>query len=227
MRFAIGDSHSVFFGQSKLMECHWLGCIGVATIYQLINKGLDLFELQRQIIDSQHCKENGYMGWQSSNGEYLPPNIKKGDEVIFCYGFNDIQKNIHKYTPVNPEESIRYWLRRYIVTLFDYQIVYQIKCIALSIPPCPLPSPIEGKYNNGIFGDFQSYGTDKERIEYTEFGNLILKDLCNEFNISFLDIHYNISRDGFIKKEFTTDYVHLQYDNKELIEGIKLSLQNI
>ncbi len=228
MRYAIGDSHAVFFGQSKLMECHWLGGINVVTMFQFTKQGLSLNSLKERIMKSEHYINVGGMEWQCIDGVYSVPNITNGDEVIFCFGFNDIQKNIYKYYENNVDVGIQSLIHEYIKLIKLYQELYRIKCIVYSIPPCPLPSPIEGKYSNGIFGDFKSCGSNEDRIRYTKYANMILNNQCLLNDLHFLNVYDIISDDeGYIRKEYTTDYVHLQWDNVELIEKIKVKLNEL
>ena len=217
MKFAVGDSHVAFFAQSNLTKSYWMGCTYTATIYQLLEKGLNIFNLKEEVLNSAHYIDIGIPDWQCTNGIFNTPNIDINDEIIFCYGFNDIQKNIYKYSKENPEGTLNFLLEGYIRTISRYIHFYKIKCSVLSIPPVPLPSPIEGKYNNGIFGDFEALGSDEERIEYTKYANKILENLCIKNDIKFINIYNIISDDnGFIKKEYTTDYVHLDSSNIEL-----------
>lgn len=166
------------------------------------------------------------MKWQSDNCEYLVPNINKGDEIVFCYEYNDIQKNIYKYHKDSPDKAIYNLIFNYIELLKEYETIYKIKCIPLSIPPLPLPSN-NGKYLHGIFGDFEALGSDDARGFYTRYTNKILKELCDKNKLSLLNIYDDINKDGFIKKEYTTDYVHLQYDNIELVEKIKIKINEL
>ena len=97
--FAIGDSHSIFFDQAGIMKSHWTGPIHVVTIYQLLKFGLNLDGLQQKLASSDHYTHIVPMPWQCPSGKYDVPNIRNKDYVVFCFGFNDIQKNIHKYGP--------------------------------------------------------------------------------------------------------------------------------
>lgn len=230
MRFAIGDSHSVFFGQSGLTQCHWTGAIGKATIYQILKQGLDIFSLRQEIIHSEHTRECGYMPWQTPNSNpvaannyYIVPNIKEGDEVIFCFGYNDIQKNINKYH----KDNVLVEINRLIDGYINLILIYNIKPYISSIAPNPRISEIDGKYLHGIFGDFEVQGSDTMRLIYTLNFNMILEKKCKENNIKFLDMYADLNEGRYIKKEYTTDGVHLDYSNKELVEKIRIKLEKL
>ena len=86
--YVIGDSHSTFFDQAGILKSHWTGPIHVATIYQLLKKGLDLSTIKDSLAKSDHFVNLGVFKWQCPSGVYDIPNIKSGDYVLFCFGFN-------------------------------------------------------------------------------------------------------------------------------------------
>lgn len=219
--FSVGDSHSAFFGQSGLTQCHWTGAIGKATIYQALKQGLDIFNLREEIINSEHSKECGFMKWQTNNDVYNVPDIQKDSTVIFVFGYNDIQKNINKYHKEYPEPAIYDLIADY-VKLVDR---YDVKKVICTIPPNPIKPLSEeghkGLYNHGICRDFEVHGSSEDRRKYTLYANDLLRKLCREYDIKILDLYSDISDNGYIKKEYTTDYVHLDYSNKELVKLIR------
>lgn len=228
--FAVGDSHSLFFDQAGIMKSHWTGPIHTATIYQMLKLGLNFDRLQEELAISAHYTNIGPPLWQCPSGKYDVPNIKKGDCVIFCFGFNDIQKNIHKYASNRSEDEIDWLLTQYILLLKEYESKYQITCIPLSIPPNPSPCDegAMGQFSFGINGDFSTSGTSEERNAYTQYANKMFKILCNEYDLQFLDIYNEISdANGFLKKEYTTDYVHLQWNNEYLVKTLSDAVYTI
>ena len=82
--FAIGDSHSIFFHNSSIIKEHWVSFANLPlTWYRLIREGLDIYNVGNKL----------------GNG-HEQNNIKSSDSVLFCYGWNDIQKNINKYAKI-------------------------------------------------------------------------------------------------------------------------------
>jgi len=230
MEFAIGDSHSTFFEQSGIMKSHWLGPINTATIYQLLSRDLDLYSLKEILATSDHYVNVGAAKWQFPDGIYTTENIKQNDIVIFCYGFNDIQKNINKYAANSYKEEIAGLIHKYLKLLKEYEKRFKITCIPCSIPPntSPKPEGVIGNFSYGISGDFSTNGTSEERHSYNVYGNKIIKESCISYGLKFLNLYDIISDpNGFLKKEYTTDYVHLQWDNKELVDKIKKLLDEI
>jgi lysophospholipase L1-like esterase len=221
--FAVGDSHSSFFEHAGLMKSHWMGPTHTATIYQLLKRDLDIYNLQEALAKSDHYVNIGVPLWKCPSGKYDTPNIKENDTVIFCYGFNDMQKNIHKYAEATYETEISQLLNDYILRLKDYEIKYKIQCIPCSIPPNPSPKIFDapGEHEFGISGDFQTSGTSEQRLSYNLFANRVLAGLCNTHNLKFLNLYNEITdSEGFLKKEYTADYIHLDPVNTVLIEKI-------
>ena len=197
--FAIGDSHSIFFHNSPVVKEHWVSFANLPlTWYRLLNEGLDIYNI----------------GTKLGNG-HEKYNIKSGDHVMFCYGWNDIQKNIYNHAKDNYKEEIEKLSSKYIDLLLKYKEKYKI----IPIVQCIYPNPLKT-------GD--SKGSPEERKKYTEFANCVLRKLCQEKNVFFFD-NYDLITDenGFIKKEYTKDKVHLDYTNKFLREKIDNMLVKI
>lgn len=215
--YVIGDSHSLFYDQARIMKSHWTGPIHVATVYQLLKLGLNIFHLKEGLANSDHYKHVGVPPWQCPSGKYDISNIKPGDIVFYSFGFNDIQKNIYKYARDRYQDEILSLLSRYILLLKEFETKFCIICIPISISPNPSPAPkgTKGLYFFGISGDFLTTGSSEERNIYTKYANAVLKQLCIDHGFKFLDIYDLISdSEGFLNKEFSSDYIHLKSDAK-------------
>ena len=117
-------------------------------------------------------------------------------------------------------------MSQYILLLKEYESRYQITCIP------PNPSPCEkgamGGFLYGISGDFSTSGSSEERNMYTKYANHTLKKMCHQHDLRFLDLYDEISDlDGFLKKKYTTDYIHLKWDNEDLIKKIRSAIHNM
>lgn len=228
--FIIGDSHVTFFERAGFMRSHWTGPIHIVTIYQLLQHGLMLGGLKEQLSKSDHFVNVGVFPWQCPSGVYDVPNISEGDVVLFSFGFNDIQKNIYKYAASNPKDEILKLIHGYIDLLIQYKNKYKITCIPCSIPPNPSiqTNHISGPMKYGIGGEFEANGSCDERNTYTLYANDRLRKSCAKINLQFFDLYNEISdADGFLKKEYTEDYVHLRHDNAQLNDLIQTKLKTL
>lgn len=194
MIYAIGDSHSIFFHNSIIIKEHWLGMSNLpVTMFQLIKKGLDIYNIGNLL-------GNGHENY----------NIEKNDHVIFYYGWNDIQKNINKYSNGNYYNEINSLLSLYIHVIKAYRIDYQI---------IPIISCI---YPNARISVDKCSGSNELRANQTEYMNATLKKMCMNENLLYLDI-YDIIVDEYklLNNKYTKDNIHLDYDNLLLIKIIE------
>ena len=202
--FSIGDSHTIFYYNSLFIKEHWFIADKLPlTIYKFIKTDIDLYNIGT-ILGNKHEKYN----------------IKEGDYVLFYFGFNDIQRNVHLHSSDKWEQEIINLATNFIKKVIDLSNKYKIKPII----PCCYPNPLpEAKGQNPS-------GSYEVRRKYTIFYNQILKNICDNNGLVFFDIYDMITdSNGFIKREFTTDYIHLDYNNynlKELIETQILKLIN-
>ena len=197
--FAIGDSHSIFFHNSKIIKEHWVSFAGLPlTWYQLIRKGLDIYNI----------------GTKLGNG-HEKYNIKSGDFVLFCYGWNDIQKNIYKYAKNNYKSEIESLINSYCELLKKYKDNYNITPIVYNILPNPL------KENSKISGSANI------RNNYIKYANQYLFNYCKDNDILFFSIYdLVVDENGYLKKIYTKDNIHLDYDNIFLRKTIDTKLIN-
>ena len=198
--FAIGDSHSIFYHNSNKIKEHWVSFAGLPlTWHQLINRGLDIYNV----------------GTKLGNG-HEKYNIKSGDFVLFCYGWNDIQKNIYKYAKDNYKSEIERLINKYGELLKNYKNKYIITPIIQNIMPNPL------KENMSINGDAGV------RNMYIKYANQYLFKYCKDNNILFFNIYDLITdENGYLKNIYTKDKIHLDYDNVFLRKTIDTKLINL
>ena len=191
--FAIGDSHSIFFHNSPIIKEHWVSFAGLPlTWFRLIKEELDIYNIGNKL-------GNGHEKY----------NIKTGDFVLFCYGWNDIQKNINKYAKDDWETELEKLITNYIILLKNYEKKYNITSIVL----CMYPNPLK------ISKDIN--GSNDERTKYIKYTNIQLLNKCKEYNLKFFDIYDMITGEkGFIKQEYTKDGIHLDYNNSYLRDTI-------
>ena len=190
--FAIGDSHCIYYFDSIDINHHWFGMSNLpVTIYKLIEQDIPLYNIVEKLPPGDICQVN----------------IKSNDFVLFCYGWNDIQKNIKKYSKDNYKNLIDYLVINYIKIIKKYSdgTLYQIRPIVNCIYPIPIST------NDSIFG------SDEERIEYTLYMNEKLKSECLQNDIPFFDIYDIISDNSKLNKNVSDiDGTHLDRKNSEL-----------
>ena len=166
------------------------------TMFKFINDGLPLHNIVERLPPGDICNIN----------------IKENDIVLFCYGWNDVQKNIFKYGKNNHREIINQLVVKYIECIKMYKIKPIINCIY------PVPLSI----NDTIFG------SDDERIEYTIFMNARLKEECSKNNIPFFDIYELLNDNGKMKSNLLEkDGTHLNLQDDELRDVIEEKLFKI
>ena len=194
---AIGDSHSIFFYNSMKVKEHW-GCDGriPLSIYTFLQDNFNPYDVGTRL-------GNGHEHY----------SIKSGDTVLFFYGFNDIQQNIYLHAKDRWKEEIDSLLAKYIQKLVSIRSQYHIHIIVPCIYPNPGPNAV------GI----NCTGSNEERQMYTEYANQQLYTQCKEYHIPFLDIYDMIvdQERQYIKTNMTSDFIHLDYNNRELQEIIE------
>ena len=145
-------------------------------------------------------------------------NPKEGDYILFCYGWNDIQRNIYKHTKGIEEHEIHDLINKYIEYISLLTSKYKINPIISCIYPNHRPNAV------GV----NPLGTFTERLNYTKIANKYLKKKTNDNKLLYWDIYDFITdSEGFIKKEYTKDSIHLDYDNNYLRETIDSKLVNL
>lgn len=194
--FAIGDSHCIYFYNSMKIKEHWFFNCGLPlTIYKFIKSDLDIYNIGN-ILKNGHEKYN----------------IKENDYVIFLFGYNDIQRNIYQHSRDKWSDEIDSLIKNYIDTIIILKNKYKI----IPIVPCIYPLPREDAQGINIKGSFN------ERHNYTLYANEKLKQHCEINNLKFLDIYCTITDEfGYIKKEYTSDNIHLDYNNVSLRDIIE------
>lgn len=198
--FVVGDSHSIYYFDSHIVKHHWVGWGGMpVTMYQLISQGLPLYNIVERFPPGDICNIN----------------IKKNDIVLFSYGWNDVQKNIYKYGKDNYKAEIDNLVLKYInlIKLFSDGTLYNIKPIVYCILPIPQ------NINNEINGSYE------ERINYTIYMNVKLKELCFNNNIPFFDIYDLLHENNIISSNVVdNDKTHLDRKNIQLRKQIETKL---
>jgi hypothetical protein len=142
-------------------------------------------------------------------------NIKDGDTIVFCLGEIDCRCHIHKYiTEIKTyQDIIDYIIYNYFEAIDLIVYISQIKlkniCVYNVIPPIQ-------KYNTCENLEYSFLGTDEERKKYSLYFNKKLKEKCIEKEYIFFDIYNNYTdENGFLKKDFCDDFVHIRNFIKE------------
>ena len=195
---AIGDSHSIFFYNSLLILEHWgfENRIPI-TMYKFVNTELNLYDV----------------GALLGNGHEKYP-IRKGDFVMFNYGYNDFQRRLLEHNEIVDDvitssayANISSFLDAYIDKVKHSQKQYEI----IPIINCLYPNPRDYALN------VNTVNTPNTRSIITRFANQYLANKCRQNGIIFFNIYDLIVDDaGFIKADYTVDGIHLNYNNYNL-----------
>lgn len=183
--FAIGDSHCIFYIDSPAIHHHWVGWGGMpVTMYTFVESGLPLYNIVERLPPGDICTLN----------------IREGDYVLFSYGWNDVQKNIHTYSNGDYKHVIDTMVTQYIQTLRTYSdgTRFRIRPIVNCVYPIPL------SVNDAM------RGSEEERIAYTRYMNERLRAACAEHTIPFFDIYDLLSEHDKLRSEYAdNDLTHL------------------
>jgi len=205
--FIIGDSHANVF---KLNSLFTVIHIGPATAYNLINKG----------------------STTGSNERILKciALMKKGDILIPVFGEIDCRIHIYYQFKKNQEKtSIAELIDK---TIQNYgKFLKMIQKHGIEICVCGITPVGEERniYNYPYFAE-----RPEQSSIYQEF-NTKLKSFCDQSGINFLNIYPLVSdTDGFLKKDFSDDGIHLNERILPKIEkilyssyGVKIRLRKI
>ena len=199
--YSVGDSHSIFFWYSDIIDHHWFGWAKLpVTMFKFLNCPIPLFNIVERYSPGDVCKVN----------------IKKNDFILFNFGWNDVQKNIYKYQQNNYKTFINYMVKKYVEKIIILRKQFQINPIISCI--YPVAETTEGEINGDI----------NVRITYTIYMNERLLFFANKYNILFFDIYNKISENNKYKKEYINDdKCHLTHKNKELMEFLENKLLNL
>lgn len=212
--FVVGDSHAIFYYGSKKIKHHWVawGELPI-TMYRFVKEGLPLYNLVERLPKGQIV-----LTTPSISADMCNINIKNNDYVVFMYGWNDVQKNIYKYSKDNFELMINELVNDYINLIKKYSdgSLFFIKPIISCVYPIPI-----GTSPNIM-------GSDDDRIKYTLYMNKKLRMVCELNNIPFFDIYDLISDNNKIKLDvLDKDLKHLDVNNRIIREQIEDRLINI
>jgi hypothetical protein len=137
------------------------------------------------------------------------------------FGYNDIQKNAHIYFNIDDGDwktNISDFIDKYIHYVMFIKQKYKIIPILSCIYPNPRENAKGVNYN----------GSNDERVEYTKHANKILAELCKTNGLLFLDIYDFIADEyGYIKCEYTADFIHLDYNNSFIKEYIETEIYKL
>lgn len=110
-------------------------------------------------------------------------NVNDEDIVCFSLGEVDCRCHIHKYKE-NYEEIINKIINNYFLAIkLNEDQFKNLKICVISIPP-----PVSKKDYTNKYG-YPMLGEDEHRVKYTKYMNLKIKENCEIYNYSFLNIY--------------------------------------
>ena len=151
----------------------------------------------------------------------------KEDFFIFCYGEIDCRVHVKKQIELGREkqEIIQTLVEAYIYSIKSIVTEYK-KIIICAVPPTTRESDYHIIHNN-----FPFYGTENERVEFTQLMNLSLQKEAEKNGFCFLDYYEYYARDdGTLKYELSDQCVHIkenQYIHEKLYTLVCKSKEEI
>jgi hypothetical protein len=179
--YTIGDSHSDFSFRNIIEDRH---NIAPMTMHKVRRDKINFYDI-----------------FKSRNVD-----ISYNSFVIFCFGEIDIRCHIFNQIQLNDlteDEIINSLIIDYVNHIKSQKIFFE-KIGILSITP---PS----KKNRNIENiNFPFLGLDEDRSRYTIKANSILKELCKENDINFIDIYqYYADENGMLINHMSDGSVHI------------------
>lgn len=195
MIYCIGDSHaSIFSGNDEIQP-----------IYpELSNDTIAFFKSYRIGPATAYniiSKKNIINEIISKN------NLTKNDYIMFCFGEVDCRAHLLKQSNIQKksvDEIVKECVNRYFDTIFDYHnLGYNVLVWG------PIGSWNDERKYTGV-----SYGSCYERNMITKLFNDYLMKKCDEKNIIFLSIFYDMLDENLITNSFYLDdfpgcHIHL------------------
>ena len=155
-----------------------------------------------------------------SNPEY---GVKENDSVCFLFGEIDCRSHIRKYVTddVTYMEIIDPIIYKYFEGIkLNAELYKHVNIYVCSIAPAVEKNKIYvdkiGIENGWLATTFNS--SDDERKQYVHYFNKKLKEFCNLYNYTFINIHdYYTDANGFLNRELSCPSVHIK-DPKFIIK---------
>ena len=195
--FSVGDSHS-----RRCFEDHDI--IADSRVLVGYNKldGKTAYNLQRH---------------EKKLLKIIEPLRKK--ELIFCFGEVDVRLHIkykHLQLGIPTDQLIKNTADRYLSYVQNLRNDgYKIHIFNV-VPTGDFLGLAAEKWRKGLSYPFTA--TYEERTEYTEKLNSAYRDLCNKFDIPFIDIYkYLVDETGKRRQELVFDYAHVDNSCADLV----------
>jgi lysophospholipase L1-like esterase len=139
--------------------------------------------------------------------------VNSGDAVIFAFGEIDVRCHIGKQRDLKNrdlDEIIHTLATNYLKTIAqNCAAILHITPIVYSITP-----PTDIAYNP----DYPSYGELEDRVNISKRLNSLLKKLCLQHRIKFLDVYDDYSDEkGVLRVELSDNNVHINPAHNESI----------
>jgi hypothetical protein len=172
MIHCIGDSHSAVFSGEENMQPEWPA---------LASNKLPFFKSYRlgpatayQLKNKKHLID-----------EIINQQFNDGDSLLFCFGEVDIRAHLLKQVSLQNrsiEDIVKECVDRYFEVILSYKNK-GINCIVWG----PIASWHESKHYSG-----PSFGSCAERNEVTRQFNQYIEQLCNQNDVKFVTIFYDM-----------------------------------
>lgn len=156
-------------------------------------------------LGAKLCYSFGRDGLDIKGGGF---GVKDGDTLVFCFGEIDCRCHIHKHITTENHYSsiIDAIVEKYFTAIQSATNPFKDLVIAVYnvVPPVQ-------KYNTNENPDYPYLGSDEERKAYVEYFNRKLREKCEEYGYTFLDVYSRyVDANGFLNKSLSDGEVHIR-----------------
>ena len=202
--YSFGDSHADYSFRNVINDENQRVALGPVTMHRVRRDKLDFLDSYKTHRDVDFDKDSF---------------------VVFCFGEIDIRCHIKKQIEIQGKkenEVINNLISEYVNYISRQKKIFKKIGILSITPPA---SVVWASQNN----DYPFMGTDYDRARYTIKANGILKKMCAENDISFIDVHRKYSDEkGMLIRELSDGGVHIgntvyvENEIKKIYNGINI-----
>lgn len=192
----VGDSHVFQFGKYPQIRTHYLGA---RTAYQIAIH----HEHSCGLVNRQH---------QTHSMAYI---LECYGQQRFCFLLGEIDCRVHIWLKAKENDTS---IADGIINTVNRYVEYIVKIRSGHIPNTSIVSIVPTGFEDGsVYSDasgtkYKHYPDYEQRKEITRDFNAALKKKCDEYGLSFIDIHkYLIDEKGDRRLDLWHDAAHCKY----------------
>jgi len=138
-------------------------------------------------------------------------DVVNGDWICFCLGEIDARCHIKRHTNsiTSYHAVIDALVARYDTKLIEIAHLFDSITVCVFMIP---PPPKEEKVCSNDWGYFPLCGTDQERLEYAQYFNVCLRQMCKNRGFYFIEAYSEYAdEEGFLSDATSDKIVHLKF----------------